>query len=502
MPFLQHPYSLSRISFLDADTRVCVSSQQTLIGIIITLSGTTLCRISHFLEPLCVFLCYYTLLYYLGLAKMKRNILNSLEKWKLNQKRKPLLLMGARQVGKTHILHEFGRTHYANYVYLNFESMLTLGSLFEKSLDPHDIVKVLAIEKHTQIHPHTTLLIFDEVQECPNALNSLKYFCENAPEYHVCAAGSLLGVKLSHTKGFPVGQVDFLHLYPLSFLEFLDAVNESELKNYLNDIKKAEPLPKILHDKLMQYFKIYSYTGGMPEVVANYSETQDLNNARAVQQKILNAYQLDFAKHAPEDQIMRINQVWQCIPSQLAKENKKFIYSVIRKGARAKEFEIAIQWLFEAGLIYKVFNISTPKIPLKAYVHFDVFKLYVLDTGLLGAMANLSATTVIHGNELFQEFRGSMAENSVAQILARHYQDLHYWSSEGKAELDFIIEQDNLIYPVEVKSGESSQKKSLLMYVNKYKPSISIRCSPMNLKHDGAILNMPFYLFEQVNDFF
>lgn len=428
---------------------------------------------------------------------MKRNILNSLKKWKRDPKRKPLLLMGARQVGKTHILHEFGRTEYDNYVYLNFEDMLTLCSLFANSLNPHDIINVLSIEKHVQIHPHTTLLVFDEVQECPSALNCLKYFCERANEYHVCAAGSLLGVKLSHVKGFPVGKVDFLHLYPLNFSEFLDAINEPELKNYLHAIKKIEPLPDILHKKLMRYFKIYSYTGGMPEVVVNYIEKQDLNSVRDIQKKILSAYQLDFAKHAPKDQIMRINQVWQCIPSQLAKENKKFIYSVIRKGARASEFEIAIQWLFEAGLIYKVFNISTPKIPLKAYVHFDFFKLYLLDVGLLGAMTDLPAKTVIHGNVLFQEFRGSIAENSVAQMLAVQNQELYYWSSEGKAELDFILQKDNAIFPIEVKSGESSRKKSLLIYADKYHPTISIRCSPMNLKQDGAILNLPFYLFDQ-----
>ncbi|OGT48434.1 MAG: hypothetical protein A3E82_03815 [Gammaproteobacteria bacterium RIFCSPHIGHO2_12_FULL_38_11] len=428
---------------------------------------------------------------------MNRNILNSLKKWKTNPKRKPLLLMGARQVGKTHVLHVFGQLEYLNYVYLNFEDMPTLDSLFSKSLDPHNIIKVLSIEKNVKILPHKTLIIFDEVQECPNALNSLKYFCEKASDYHICAAGSLLGVKLSHTRGFPVGKVDFLHLYPFSFSEFLDALNETQLKNYMSEIKKIEPLPEILHDKLMRYFKIYSYVGGMPEAMADYIEFQDLNRAREIQKKILNGYQLDFSKHAPADQIMRINQVWQSIPSQLAKENKKFIYSVVRKGARVKEFEMAIQWLFEAGLIYKVFNISTPKIPLKAYMHFNFFKIYLLDVGLLGAMTNLSAKTVIHGDVLFQEFRGSIAENSVAQMLSIKNQELYYWSSEGKAELDFIIQNDDNIYPVEVKSGESSRKKSLLVYADKYKPVISIRCSPMNLKRDRGILNVPFYLFEQ-----
>ncbi len=444
-------------------------------------------------------MCYHGSLEHHDRCALKRNILNLLKKWKESPGRKPLLLMGARQVGKTHLLHEFGRTEYADYLYLNFEDMQTLGTLFSKSLDPYEIIKVLSIEKNVKIFPEKTLLIFDEVQECPNALNSLKYFCENAPEYHVCAAGSLLGVKLSHTKGFPVGKVDFLHVYPLNFLEFLEAMGEHRLKDFMLEIKKIEPLPEILHEKLMQYFRVYSYIGGMPEVVANYIQFQDFNKVRDIQNIILNAYQLDFAKHAPEDQIIRINQVWQCIPSQLAKENKKFIYSVIRKGARAKEFEIAIQWLFEAGLIYKAFSISTPKMPLKAYVHFDVFKLYLLDVGLLGAMTNLSAATVIHGNELFQEFRGSIAENSVAAILASKNSELYYWSSEGKAELDFIIQHEVDIYPIEVKSGETSHKKSLLVYADKYKPTLSIRCSPMNLKRDGHILNVPFYLMDNLD---
>jgi len=409
--------------------------------------------------------------------------------------------MGARQVGKSHILHEFGRTEYSNYVYVDFDDTPEFCSLFSRSLDPHEIIKLLSIEKGVQIEPGKTLIIFDEVQECPRALNSLKYFCENATDYHICAAGSLLGVKMSHTKGFPVGKVNFLHLYPLSFSEFLDALNESRLKKYINEMEKIEPLPEIFHDKLMNFFKIYLYVGGLPEVVANYIKSEDLNGVRNIHHTLLDAYQLDFAKHAPENQIMRINQVWQCIPSQLAKENKKFIYSVMRKGARANEFEIAIQWLFEAGLIHKTFNISVPKVPIKAYMHFDIFKLYLLDAGLLGAMTNLSVQTVIHGDQLFQEFRGSIAENYVAQVLASDHKELYYWSSEGKAELDFIIQQEQYIYPIEVKSGESSKKRSLLVYTDKYKPRLSIRCSPMNLKHNGAILNVPFYLMDYLNKF-
>ena|SRR3990167_2752747 len=426
---------------------------------------------------------------------MRRSALQQLLQWKTNPNRKPLLLMGARQVGKTYLLHKLGRT-YSNYVYLNFEDTPSLCELFSKNLDPHKIIKVLAIEKKTAIQSQHTLIIFDEIQACPNALVSLKYFCENAAEYSVCAAGSLLGVTLMHTKGFPVGKVNFLHLYPLCFSEFLEAINESELKNYIQTIEKIEPLPEILHEKLIHYFKYYLYIGGMPASVMQYIQTENFDLVRETQKEILDAYRLDFAKHAPTDQTLRINQVWECIPSQLAKENKKFIYSVIRKGARAKEFEIAIQWLTEAKLIYKTFNISTPKIPLKAYTHFDIFKLYLSDVGLLGAMTNLSATTLIHGDQLFQEFRGSFIENYVAQVLARLHNELYYWSSDGKAEIDFIIEQDQIIYPIEVKSGISAKKKSLLIYAEKYKSSRLIRCSPMNLKQDGLILNVPLYLMD------
>jgi len=429
---------------------------------------------------------------------MKRNILNLLKQWNKRSDRKPLVLMGARQVGKTHALLEFGRTEFSNYVYLNFEDNPNLCELFTRSLDPYDIIPVLSLEKKTTIYPQKTLIIFDEVQECPNALNSLKYFCENAPEYSVCAAGSLLGVKTKNKKGFPVGKVNFLDLHPLSFSEFLDALNESRLKEYLDDIKKIEPLPEILHQKLLQFFKTYLYVGGMPEAVSSYVKHKNINAVREIQMTILNSYHLDFAKHAPTDQIMRINQVWKSLPNQLAKENKKFVYSVIRKGARASEFEIAIQWLFEAGLIHKAFNISTPKIPIKAYTHFDIFKLFVVDIGLLGAMSNLSETAIVHGNQLFQEFRGALAENYVAQALVRMHPELYYWSSEGKAELDFVIQQEDLIYPIEVKSGETSKKRSLLVYSDKYKPNLCVRCSPMNLKKDGLILNIPYYLMDRL----
>jgi len=406
--------------------------------------------------------------------------------------------MGARQVGKTFILKEFGNQEYTNTIYLNFENNPRLCKLFDSSLDPKIILKSLNIETNTEIIEGKTLLIFDEIQECPNALNSLKYFCENAPEQHIVAAGSLLGVKLAHVKGFPVGKVQFLTLYPLGFLEFLEALKETRLKNFIEEQKNIEPLPPNLHEKLLTYFKEYLFVGGMPEAVAEYIDSQNISKVREIQKNILNAYSLDFAKHAPKEQIMKINQVWNSIPNQLSKENKKFIYSAIRQGGRAKEFEVALQWLVEAGLIHKTSLISTPKIPLSAYADINIFKIYLVDIGLLGAMSNLSAKTLLHENELFQEFRGAIVENYIAQELVHSHYSLFYWTSEGKAELDFIIEQDDFIYPLEVKSGNSSKKKSLRVYSDTYHPQMLIRSSPKNLRKDGDILNCPLYLIERL----
>jgi predicted AAA+ superfamily ATPase len=429
---------------------------------------------------------------------MKRTITENLLAWKGQSKRKPLILMGARQVGKTFVLKQFGSQEYSNTIYLNFEDNPRLCKLFDASLDPKVILKALTIEMNAEIVAGKTLLIFDEIQECPNALNSLKYFFENTPEQHIIAAGSLLGVKLAHVKGFPVGKVQFLTLYPLSFLEFLEASRETRLKDFITEQKNSDPLPPNLHEKLLIYFKEYLFVGGMPEAVAEYIDSQNVAKVREIQTAILNAYSLDFAKHAPREHIMKINQVWGSIPSQLAKENKKFIYSAVREGGRAKEFEGALQWLIEAGLIYKVPLISTPKIPLSAYADINAFKIYLVDVGLLGAMSHLSAKTILHETELFEEFRGAIAENYVAQELTHSQFPLFYWTSEGKAELDFIIEQDNFIYPIEVKSGNSKKKKSLKVYSDTYQPNLLIRCSPMNLIKNGNILNCPLYLVEKL----
>ncbi len=288
-------------------------------------------------------------------------------------------------------------------------------------------------------------------------------------------------------------------LYPLSFSEFLEALKKERLRTYFEELKGLEPLPSNLHDRLLGHFKKYLFVGGMPEAVAEYIDSQNLSKVREIQEAILNAYSLDFAKHAPEEEIMKINQVWGSIPNQLAKENKKFIYSALRPGGRAKEFEMALQWLMEAGLIYKVSLVSTPKIPLSAYADFNIFKIYLVDVGLLGAMSRLSAKTILYENELFQEFRGAITENFVAQELVHSHLPLFYWTSEGRAELDFIIEQDDRIYPLEVKSGNSSKKKSLRVYGDTYQPKLLVRISPMNLKKDGDILNCPLYLLEKLS---
>lgn len=429
---------------------------------------------------------------------MKREIFKNLQSWKNQSKRKPLILMGARQTGKTYILKKFAKKEYQNSIYINFEDTPQFSRLFKHSLDPKIILKSLSIEMNSEITEGKTLIIFDEIQECPEALNSLKYFCEKAPLQHVVAAGSLLGVKLAHVKGFPVGKVQFLTLYPLSFLEFIEALKENNLKNFIEEQNKIKPLPQNLHEKLLMYFKEYLFVGGMPEVVYEYINSKNVSKIRTIQKDILNAYRLDFAKHSPKNLIMKINQVWNSIPSQLAKENKKFIYSAIRKGGRAKEFEVALQWLVEAGLIHKTSLITTPKIPLSAYVNINAFKIYLVDVGLLGAMSNLSQKTIIHDNEIFTQFKGAIIENYIAQELIHSNYPLYYWASEGKAELDFIIEQDEFIYPIEVKSGNSSKKKSLKVYDNFYNPKMLIRSSPKNLKKDGNIFNYPLYLIEKL----
>ena len=429
---------------------------------------------------------------------MKRNILEKLMAWQKDPRRKPLLLYGARQVGKTHILNTFAKVAYRDYVYLNFEDSPVLRKYFEDSLNPKDIIYKLSIHFNKPIYPEHTLIIFDEVQECPHALNSLKYFNENANEYHVCACGSLLGVKMGNKEGFPVGKVNFQHLYPLSFMEFLDAIGEGMLKEHITTLSKVAPLPEPFHSKLNELLRIYYFTGGMPEAVLTFINTRDFNAVRQVHQDILKSYDLDFSKHAAKNLSIKISEIWSSIPSQLAKENKKFVYSIVRSSARAREYEEAIQWLNAAGLIYKIHNISTPKMPLKAYANLDVFKIYLLDVGLLNTISELPVKTLLNGDQLFQEFKGSLTENYVFQALAPHFQNQYYWTSQGIAEVDCIVQHEGEIIPLEVKSNISIRSKSLKVYIERYNPKLVIRVSMLNLKQDGNVLNIPLYLIEEL----
>ena len=429
---------------------------------------------------------------------MERQLIQQLSHWKHARNRKPLLLMGARQVGKTTLLHTFGKQAYKNVVSLNFDSRPELKKLFSLDLKPHRILRDICLELGVTINPAETLLILDEIQEAPDALNSLKYFNEEANEYHVCGAGSLLGVKLAHTQGFPVGKVHFETLYPLNFNEFLTALGEKSLAEYLSTITLKETINPLIHEKLMGYFRLYLFIGGMPEAVKQYRDSEEIQRARTVHQDIIRAYDLDFTKHAPVSLILRITECFHSITSQLAKENKRFIYSVIREGARARTYEMAIQWLIEAGLFYKIYNTNTPKLPLKAYENCNIFKVYPVDVGLLNTMADLPIKLILRRSALLQEFQGSLIENFVTQELKPQQDRLHYWTSSGRAEVDFILQQEEFIYPLEVKSGNSKQKKSLLLYQDKYKPRSILRASPQNLDKHNGFINLPLYLVGQL----
>lgn len=428
---------------------------------------------------------------------MERSFYSKLLQWKQSSLRKPLVLRGARQVGKTYILTDFAKREYEDHIYVNFDEDPHFSSLFTENLDPERIIKELGIYFKKTIKPHSTLIIFDEIQECPEALMSLKYFCEKKNDYHVATAGSLLGVKL--TKGFPVGKVNFLDLAPLCFFEFLQAVGEVELKIMLETLEQPKALSEIFHTKLTSLLKYYFIVGGMPEAVVTYLKTDNLEKVRVVQKEILDAYILDFAKHAPKEDVMKIMAVWNSIPNQLAKENKKFVFSAIRKSARAREFETSIEWLKSAGLILKANHISTPKLPLDAYSDKQVFKVFLLDIGLLGAMSKLDPRIILQRDQLFQEFKGAMTENFVAlELQGKYFDELYYWTSEGIAEVDFIISTEQCIFPLEVKSGFSKKKKSLLVYDQKFSKEDNIsqtlsRASLRNFAFDGKIINYPLY---------
>lgn len=425
---------------------------------------------------------------------MQRELYQELVAWKASSRRKPLVLQGARQVGKTYLLKEFGKNEYEDLAYFNFEEDPGLREYFLAVLTPQKILQKLEIHCGKKIRPSSTLIFFDEIQESSGALNCLKYFCEQAGEYHVVSAGSLLGVKVAHHQSFPVGKVNFLHLYPLTFLEYLGAQGKTHLKNLIEGLEFFEPLDGPIHRELMDDLRLYYFLGGMPEAVFHYMEHRDLQETRVIQQEILNAYLLDFAKHAGPSEVMKIATVWESLPAQLAKENKKFIFSAVKPSARAREYETSIQWLADAGLVYKVKNISKPNLPLASYADPHAFKLYSLDVGLLAAMTRLVPQTLLQGDKLFTEFKGALTENYVAQeLIATHGQALYYWTSPGKAEVDFLLELQGEVYPLEVKSGVTQKTRSLRVYEEMHHPKTLSRTSILNLKRDGGIGNYPLY---------
>ena len=431
---------------------------------------------------------------------MQRTLLQNLIDWKKKDDRKPLIIRGARQVGKTWLMKEFGKSHYKNIAYVNFETALSLHNIFESGFETDKILMALKIETGVEIIPGDTLIIFDEIQECEAAITSLKYFQENANQYHIVAAGSLLGVVFNKNRSFPVGKVDFLDLHPLNFAEFLLAVNEPQLLELLH--KKNWDLITSIKKKYIDLLKKYYYVGGMPEAVLTFINLNDFKKVREKQLNILAAYEQDFSKHAPHKIVPRIRLVWQSLPSQLAKENRKFIYGNLKKVARAREFELAIEWLTDAGFVHKVNRCNKPELPLIAYEVISDFKLFLLDVGLLAAMGNLDMQTLITEQLLFEEFNGAITQQYVLQQLKSIDQlPVYYWTAEkATAEIDFLIQYQNRIIPIEVKAVENLKAKSLKAYHQKFNPDISIRTSLSDYRKEDWLVNLPLYAFRTLLD--
>lgn len=426
---------------------------------------------------------------------MDRLLLDDLRKWKEKSDRKPLILRGARQVGKTWLLKEFGQRFFDDTFYLNFEQQELPDSIFGGTLSPQQIIEQLSIYRGKKIMPETTLIIFDEVQELPRALTALKYFAEEAPQYAICCAGSLLGVALHKGTSFPVGKVDFLDLRPMSFNEYLIANGESMLVEY---IMNGNRTLDAFTQKLTDHLKHYLIVGGMPAAVMMWIETHDFFEVNSVQRQLLTAYENDFSKHAPHQLVEKIRYVWDSIPSQLAKENKKFIYGLVRSGARAREYEDALLWLADAGEIIRTYNISKPDVPLKAYMDTKSFKVYLLDVGLLMCMSGLSPKVILEGSRIFEEFKGALTEQYVCQELQLHKQ-LHsnfYWTSSSVAEIDFLVSDGIEVYPLECKAGITMNAKSLKSYKDKYSPRWSLRTSllPYERNEQALTTNIPLYM--------
>ncbi|MBQ3153592.1 MAG: ATP-binding protein [Clostridia bacterium] len=431
---------------------------------------------------------------------MYRIAIEKLWKWKDSKRRKPLIIEGARQVGKTWLMKEFGKQAYENTVYINFDSNSRMAALFASDLDTDRLIMGLELFAGHKIDADNTLLIFDEVQEVPRALASLKYFYENAPQYHIVCAGSLLGIALHQGTSFPVGKVDFLKLYPLSFEEFLMAIGQERFAALLrsHEYLMITSFKQLYIDALKQYF----FVGGMPEAVQFFAENKDFAEVREIQKRILTAYEQDFSKHAPNDIVPKLRMLWNSIPSQLSKENKKFFYGLVREGARAKEYENALMWLCDCGLVHKIGRVNTSGIPLKAYEDLKAFKLFLVDVGLLGCMAGLSCRTLLDGNDLFVEFKGALTEQYVCQQLktAEALEIYYYTNDRGTCEVDFILDTGEKIVPVEVKAETNLKAKSIKTFWEKFSPEIAVRTSMSDYKKEDWLLNLPLYAIEQITN--
>lgn len=430
---------------------------------------------------------------------MYRIAIEKLYKWKNSKRRKPLIIEGARQVGKTWLMKEFGKQAYADTVYINFDSNSRMADLFSADLDTDRLIMGLELYAGRKINPDNTLLIFDEVQEVPRALASLKYFYENAPQYHIVCAGSLLGIALHQGTSFPVGKVDFLKLYPLSFSEFLMATGNERFAELLKnqDYEMITSFKQTYIDALKHYY----FVGGLPEAVQSFAESKDFNEVRAIQKRILAAYEQDFSKHAPNEIVPKIRMLWNSIPSQLARENKKFIYGLVREGGRAREYETAIMWLSDCGLVHKVSRVNAAGIPLKAYEDLKAFKLFIVDVGLLGCMTGLRQRTLLDGDDLFVEFKGALTEQYVCQQL-KTIEDLgiyYYTNDRGSCEIDFVVDTGEQIVPIEVKAETNLRAKSLKTYRERFEPELSVRTSMADYKKEDWLLNLPLYAIEQIN---
>ena len=424
---------------------------------------------------------------------MKRYAMRKLVEWKNRLNRKPLILKGARQVGKTWLMREFGRQHFAKVAYVTFYNNQRMKRVFDDDYDIERIIMNINIETKLEVTPSDTLIIFDEIQEAPRALESLKYFCENAPEYAVIAAGSLLGVAIHQGVSYPVGKVDVLDLHPMSFCEFLEAMHEEQLAALIADKKYS--LMSDFSSKYIFWLKNYYYVGGMPEIVQYFAEHRDYQEVRRMQKGILDQYEDDFGKHAGNTELARIRMVWNSIPMQLAKENKKFFFGQIKTGARMKDFEVAIEWLLDCGLITKVYRVNKPAMPLKAYIDFTAFKLFLLDVGLLGALSDLDAESILEGNEIFVEFKGALTEQYVLQELVAEteYTPYYYATEKASFEMDFMIQKGKNIVPIEVKAETNQKAKSLKAYCQKYEPEYAVRISMKNYQEEEWVTNLPLY---------